>query len=152
MWEENLRKIKLILPEPPKPAGAYIPAVRFENLIFISGQIPMVQGELRFKGKLGKEVTVKDGYQAARICAINALSVLKSELGGLDKVKRIVKLVGYVNSTSQFYDQPKVINGASDLLREVFDDDGMHARVAIGTNSLPLNACVEIELIAGVLL
>ena len=78
--------------------------------------------------------------------------MLKSELGGLDKVKRIVKLVGYVNSTSQFYDQPKVINGASDLLREVFDDDGMHARVAIGTNSLPLNACVEIELIAGVLL
>ena len=148
MIEEQLKRKGIELPEPPKPAGVYLPAVTVRNLVFVAGQIPSVKGVLRYKGKLVKDITLEDGYQAARVCALNALSVLKSELGTLDKVTRIVRVSGFVNCTDDFTDQPKVINGASDLLIEVFGDAGKHARVAVGTNALPLGAAVEVEILA----
>ena len=148
MIEEQLKRKGIELPEPPKPAGVYLPAVTVRNLVFVAGQIPSVKGVLRYKGKLVKDITLEDGYQAARICALNALSVLKSELGTLDRVVRIVRVGGFVNCTDDFADQSKVINGASDLLIEVFGDAGKHARVAVGTNALPLGAAVEVEILA----
>ncbi len=141
-------RIEIRLPNPPKPAGSYIPAVRVGNILYISGQIPFVDGEIKCKGKLGKDVTVEEGYQAARVCGLNALSVLKNEIGDLHKVRRIVKLSGYVNGTEGFIDHPKVVDGASDLMSEVFGDVGRHARIALGANSLPLGSAVEIDLIA----
>jgi enamine deaminase RidA (YjgF/YER057c/UK114 family) len=148
MIEERLKSKGVELPEPPKPAGVYVPAVKAQNLIFVAGQIPFVNGVLKYKGKLGRDVNLEEGYQAARICALNALSVLKSELGTLDRVTRIVRVAGFVNSADDFTDQPKVINGASDLLTEAFGDAGKHARIAVGTNTLPLGAAVEIEILA----
>ncbi len=141
-------RIEIRLPNPPKPAGSYIPAVRVGNILYISGQIPFVDGEIKYKGKLGKDVTVEEGYQAARACGLNALSALKNEIGDLHKVRRIIKLSGYVNGTEGFIDQPKVVDGASDLMSEVFGDVGRHARIALGANSLPLGSAVEIDLIA----
>lgn len=140
----------LELPTPPKPAGAYVPSVRAGNLIFVAGQIPVAEGKVKFIGRVGDDLSIEDGYKAAKLCALNALSILKAELGSLDKVKRIIRLAGYVSSAEKFYDQAKVVNGASDLLVEVFGDDGKHARVALGVYSLPLNAAVEMELIVEV--
>lgn len=150
MIEESLASKGIELPEPPKPAGAYVPAVRVQNLIFVAGQIPLVKGFLKYKGKVGKDLAVEDGYKAAKVCALNALSVLKNELGTLDKVVRIVRVAGFVNSAEDFVDQPKVINGASDLFVEVFGERGKHARIAVGTNTLPIEAAVEIEVLAEV--
>lgn len=138
------------LPDPPNPAGSYIPAVRVGNFVYLSGQIPFVEGTIKYTGKLGKDLTVHQGYQAARICGLNALGVLKNEIGDLHLVRRIVKLCGYVNSTENFADHPKVVNGASDLMSEVFGDNGRHSRIAVGANSLPLGSAVEIDLIAEV--
>lgn len=148
MIEEKLKHKGIELPSPPTPAGVYVPAVRVGNLVFVAGQIPSVRGVLKYKGKLVKDIALEDGYQAARVCALNALSVLKNELGTLDRVVRIVRVGGFVNCTDDFTDQPKVINGASDLLVEVFGDAGKHARVAVGTNALPLGAAVEVEILA----
>ncbi|MBM3897379.1 MAG: RidA family protein [Thaumarchaeota archaeon] len=148
MIEERLKSKGIELPEPPKPAGAYVPAVKVQNFVFVAGQLPFVKGVLKYKGKLGRETNLEEGYQAARICALNALSVLKSELGTLDRVSRIVRVAGFVNSAEDFTDQPKVINGASDLLAEAFGDAGKHVRIAVGTNTLPLGAAVEVEILA----
>ncbi|HEY4674271.1 MAG TPA: RidA family protein [Nitrososphaerales archaeon] len=148
MIEERLKSKGIELPESPKPAGAYVPAVKVQNLVFVAGQIPSIKGVLKYKGKLGKDITLEEGYQAARICALNALSVLKSELGTLDRVARIVRVAGFVNCIEDFTDQPKVINGASDLFAEAFGDAGKHARIAVGTNTLPLGAAVEVEILA----
>lgn len=148
MIEERLKGKSIELPEPPKPAGAYVPAVRVQNLIFVAGQIPFVKGALKYKGKVGRDISIEDGYQAARICAINALSILKSELGSLDKVARIVRVAGFVNCADDFVEQPKVINGSSDLLVDVFGDYGKHARIAVGANALPFGAAVEVEILA----
>ena len=150
MIEEKLANMGIELPEPPKPAGAYVPSVRVQNLIFVAGQIPSVKGVLKYKGKVGSNLTIEDGYQAARICALNALSILKSELGSLDKVAGIVRVAGFVNCNNDFVDQPKVVNGASDLLMAVFGEQGRHARIAIGTNTLPLGAAIEVEFLAEV--
>jgi enamine deaminase RidA (YjgF/YER057c/UK114 family) len=145
--EKHLTELGIILPEAPRPVAAYVPAVNSGNLLFVSGQLCLVNGELLYKGRVGKEVSLEQGYEAARIAAVNFLAIVKKELGSLDRVKRVVKVVGYVASDPDFYDQPKVINGASELLAEVFGDQGRHARSAVGVNSLPLNTPVEIEVI-----
>lgn len=146
-FEAKLKELGIELPAAPKPVAAYVPAVRAGEFVYTSGQITMVQGELKFKGKLGKELTVDEGYQAARICALNALSAIRSVVGSLDEIEQITKVVGFVNSAAGFTDQPKVINGASDLLQEVFGVAGQHARSAVGVNELPLNTAVEVEMI-----
>ena len=132
--------------EAPKPVAAYVPGVLDNGYVYTSGQLPSVNGVVR-KGKLGDDLSVEQGYEAAKICAINCLAVVKSLAGNLDKIERIVKVVGFVNSTPDCENQPKVINGASELLGKLFDDAGVHARSAVGVASLPLGACCEIEMI-----
>jgi enamine deaminase RidA (YjgF/YER057c/UK114 family) len=148
--EEKLKAMGLSLPKPPKPVAAYIPAVKTGNLIFISGQIPVVNGELKYKGKVGQGLSIEDGYEAAKICVLNALSIVKDMVGSLDKVKRIVRVVGYVNCSDDFEEPHKVVNGASELLVEIFGEKGRHARLALGTNTLPLGATIELEMIVEV--
>lgn len=145
--EKRLAELGITLPEAPQPVAAYIPAVISGYLLFVAGQLCLVNGELLYKGKVGREVSPEQGCEAARAAVINSLAIIKKELGYLDKVKRVVKVVGYVASDPDFYDQPRVINEASELLVEVFGAKGRHARAAVGVNSLPLNTPVEIEVI-----
>lgn len=146
-YEAKLQQLGIELPAPPKPVATYIPAVQAGELLFLSGVIPLRDGKLAVEGKLGKDLTIEQGYEAARIALLNALAVIHQELGTLDRVKRIVRLVGHVASAAGFVEQPAVINGASDLLVRVFEEAGRHARVAVGAAELPLNAPVELELI-----
>ena len=148
MIEEKLESLGILLPTPPKPAGSYIPVVRTGNLVFVSGQIPMKDGQVQFKGQVPTSISVEEAQKAARLCIINVLAQLKAELGTLDKISRIVRVSGFVNSSSEFYEQPKIINTASDLLYEIFGEKGKHTRIAVGVASLPLNSAVEIDLIA----
>lgn len=145
--ESRLAEIGVILPDVPKPVASYVPAVRSGNLLFLSGQLCTVDGELKYRGKVGKEVSLEDACEAAKAAAINSLTVIKQQIGSLDKVKRIVKVVGYVASDPNFSEQPKVVNGTSDFLVEVFGEKGSHARSAVGVASLPLNVPVEVEMI-----
>jgi len=147
--EERLAELGLVLPETPKPAGAYVPAASAGDLLFVSGQLPLVQGRLRWKGRVGEEVSLEEAKEAAGTAAVNGLSVIKSMVS-LDEVVRIVKLTGYVASAPDFFDQPQVINGASELLEQVFGRAGRHARAAVGVSALPLGAPVEIEMIVQV--
>ena len=144
----RLRELGHELPEVPEPAGVYMPAVRAGPLIFTAGQLPFENGELPEIGKVGGAVTLEKAREAARRCALNALAAAASEAGGLDRVARVVKVTGYVASTPEFDRQPEVINGASDLISEVFGDAGRHARAAVGVAVLPLDAPVEVELVA----
>jgi enamine deaminase RidA (YjgF/YER057c/UK114 family) len=148
--EENLKTLGIDLPEPPSPIGAYLPAVRSGNLLFVSGVLPMVDGRLLFKGKLGLELGIDEGYEAGGVACLNALAIIKKELGNLDKIKRVVKVTGYVASSSGFHDQPKVVNGASEFLLKVFGEKGKHARAAVGCPSLPADSPVEIEMVVEV--
>ena len=148
--EDKLRALDISLPAPPKPVGSYVPAVRAGNLLFLSGMIPFKEGKLGWQGKLGSDLTVEQGQQAARLTLINALAVIRQELGSLDRVKRIVRLSGHVASAPNFHQQPLVLNGASDLLVEIFGEKGTHARLALGAIELPLNAPIELELIVEV--
>ncbi len=148
--EDRLGEMGLKLPEPPAPAGAYVRAKRAGNLVFVAGQIPLVDGELQYVGRVGADLTLEDGYEAARICALNALSVLKAEAGSLESIRQLVRVAGFVRSAEGFTDQPKVINGASELLAEVLGERGKHARLAIGSIELPLGVAVELEVIAEV--
>lgn len=148
MIEERLKALNIILPSPPKPVGSYIPVVITGNLAFVSGQIPIKDGKVTYAGKVSKDLSVEDAQNAARLCVINALAQLKTELGSLDRISKIVRVSGFVNSPPEFTDQPKVINGASDLLFEIFGQNGQHTRIAVGVSSLPLNSTVEIDLIA----
>jgi len=144
--DKRLAELGITLPTPAAPAANYVPFVQSGNLVFVSGQITMMDGELKYVGTVGDDLSTDDGYQAARICAINLLAQVKIACGGdLDRVKRVVKLGGFVNCTADFTDQPKVINGASDLLGEVFGDAGKHARFAVGAPSLPLGIAVEVD-------
>ena len=145
---DRLEKMGLTLPPPPKPAGAYVPAVRTGNLIYVAGQLPFVDGELKYIGKIGAELTLEQGYEAARICALNALSIIHAEVGTLDRISQMVRLAGFVSSAGGFTDQPQVVNGASEFLAEIFEDRGRHARIALGVAELPLGAAVELELLA----
>ena len=147
MIEEKLREIGIMLPIPPKPVGSYIPVVRTGNLVFVSGQIPTSDGKILYSGKVTKDLSIEDAQKAARLCVVNALAQLKLDIGDLDKISRIVRVSGFVNSPPEFTEQSKVINGASDLLFEVFDKKGQHARIAVGVSSLPLNSAVEVDLI-----
>ncbi|MBA5866020.1 MAG: RidA family protein [Nitrospira sp. CR1.3] len=149
-YEAKLKELQIELPQPPKPVATYIPAVRAGDLLFLSGVLPMQNGQLVFSGKLGRELTVEQGMEAAKLALLNALAIAKQELGSLDRVVRIVKVVGHVASAEGFTDQPQVLNGASDLLVAVFGEAGRHARVAIGAAELPRRAAVEIELILSV--
>lgn len=148
MPENKLRELGLELPSVPKPAGSYVPAVRSGNFLFTAGQLPFENGELRIKGKVGDAVTPEEAQEAARICALNALAAVASEAGGLSNIRRIVKVTGFVASAPGFNGQPTVLNGASDLLGEIFGEAGLHARSAVGVAELPLDAPVEVELIA----
>ena len=145
--EKKLKELGISLPASPKPIANYVPAVRAGNLLFVSGHGPYNDGKSILSGKLGKELTVEEGYKTARNVALNCLASIRATLGDLNKVKRVVKLLGMVNCTEDFKDQPKVINGASDLLVEIFGDGGRHARSAVGMQSLPNGIPVEIEMI-----
>jgi enamine deaminase RidA (YjgF/YER057c/UK114 family) len=145
--EQTLASLGIALPTPPAPAGSYVPVVITGSLAFVAGQIPVETGQVKFKGKVGKDVSIETGQQAARLCTINALAQLKAALGSLDRIKRVVKVTGFVNCEPSFADQPKVVNGASDLLVQVFGEKGKHARAAVGVGSLPLESAVEVEFI-----
>ncbi len=145
--EQKLAELGLELPSVATPAGAYVPAVISGNLVFTAGQIPLVDGVLMATGKVGNEISPEFAKEIAQRCALNALAAIKSVLGDLSRVKRVVKVVGFVASTPEFTGQPGVLNGASELLGKVFGDAGLHARSAVGVASLPLDAPVEVELI-----
>ncbi|OSQ38796.1 RidA family protein [Thalassospira mesophila] len=143
--EARLGELGITLPQANAPVANYLPYVRSGNLVNISGQITMENGELKFIGKLGKEYGVEDGQKAARLCALNLVAQLRAAIGDLDNVIRVVKLNAFVNSAPDFTDQPKVVNGASDTMVEIFGDAGKHARSAVGVASLPLGVAVEID-------
>jgi enamine deaminase RidA (YjgF/YER057c/UK114 family) len=145
--EEKLKSMGIKLPETPKLVAAYIPALKVDKLVFTSGQIPVVKGELKYKGKLGAEISKEQGFHAAQICVLNALSAVRDVVGSLDNIEQIVKLVGFVASAENFNEQPAVVNGASEFLQDVFGKKGVHARSAVGVAELPLGVPVEIELI-----
>jgi enamine deaminase RidA (YjgF/YER057c/UK114 family) len=146
--EDRIKELGLDLPGVPAPAGAYLPAVRTGSHVYTAGQVPFVDGALPATGKVGAEVDIERAKELARVCALNAIAAVKAEVGELSRVKRIVKVVGFVASAPGFTRQPEVINGASELLAEVFGAAGKHARSAVGVAVLPLDAPVEVELIA----
>jgi enamine deaminase RidA (YjgF/YER057c/UK114 family) len=146
--EENIKKNNIILPKAPDPVGSYVATKIAGNLLLISGQISMNDKAELIKGKLGKELSTEDGYNAAKRCALSIIAQAKKACSGdLNKIKSCIKLTGFVNSTDSFIEQPKVINGASDLIVSIFGDLGMHARAAVSTNSLPLGVAVEVDAI-----
>ena len=144
-FENNLKKFNINLPQAPDPVGAYVAAKIIGNLVFISGQVSFDPVGKLIKGKVGKDLDLKKAQEAAEFCALNLLSQLRKICGNLDKVKGCVKITGYVNSIDTFVDQPKVLNGASDLISKIFEDKGKHTRAAVSVNSLPLGAAVEVE-------
>ncbi len=144
MIEEKLKQLGITLPTPPTPAGSYVPAIKTGNLLFISGQIPMEDGKVLFTGKVTDD-NLETAQKSAKMCAVNLLAQIKRELGSLDKVTKIVRLSGFVNSDVEFYQHPKVINAASDLFFEIFEDKGKHSRIAVGVACLPLNSMTEID-------
>ncbi len=148
--EEKIKKLGINLPKVPKPVAEYIPAKIVDNLIFCSGQGPTKEGVPVYIGKVGKELTLEEGYNAAKICAINCLSAVKSVIGSLDRIDEIVEIRGFVNSAPEFTRQPEVINGASELLVKLFGEKGKHVRSAVGTSILPNNIPVELEMIVKV--
>ena len=147
--DKKLRELGIVLPTPSKPVANYVPWVRTGNLVFISGQGAVRDGKIEYAGKVGDSLSMEDAITSARLTAINVIAQLRDACGGdLDRVKRIVKLLGFVNCTPTFGEQPKVINGASDLMVEVFGDKGRHARSAVGAPALPFGLSVEVEAIA----
>ena len=148
--ETKLKEMGIELPQAASPMANYVPAVRSGNTVFLSGHGPFGEDGSLITGKVGSDLTIEQGYEAARRVAVGLLGSLKSAIGDLDNIKQIVKVLGFVNCPSDFVDQPKVINGASDFLVEVLGDKGKHARSAVGTNALPMNIAVEIEMIVEV--
>ncbi|MBM3532785.1 MAG: RidA family protein [Alphaproteobacteria bacterium] len=144
--EERLKELKIELPKAAAPAANYVPYTISGRLLFVAGQIPILNGQLKYVGTVGQDLSIEDGQAAARLCALNLIAQAKAACGGnLDKVGRVLKLVGYVQCATGFKDQPKVINGASDLMVQVFGDFGRHARAAVGANALPLGVAAEVE-------
>lgn len=150
MFEEKIKQLGFELPEVAKPLAAYIPAKKVGNLVMTSGQVPIVKGEMKYSGKVGSDLSEEDAQKAAEICALNCLAAIKSIIGSLDSVEEVVKLTVFVNSADGFTSQPKVANGASELIGKIFGNKGLHVRSAVGVNQLPLNAAVEIEMIVRV--
>jgi len=148
--EERLQELGVSLPAPATPVAAYVPCVRTGDLVYVSGQVPMVDGKPSHLGHLGDDVDLEAGRAAARTCAVNVLAALKVELGELSRVRRVVKVTGFVASTADFTDHPKVVNAASELFGDVFGDAGRHARAAVGVAALPLGVPVEVEAIVEV--
>ncbi|WP_395022802.1 RidA family protein [Dongia sp.] len=145
--DSRLAELKIELPKAAAPVANYVPVVVSGKTVYTSGQVTVFNGEFKYQGKLGKEFSVEDGQKAARLCGLNVIAQVKAAIGDLDKVKRVLKLTCFVNSVSEFTDQPKVANGVSDLMVEVFGDAGKHARSAVGVNVLPLNVACEVEAI-----
>ena len=150
MIVDKLRENKIVLPTPPAPAGSYIPVISTGNIAFVSGQIPMKDGKVKFTGKVPNEQTIETSQEAAKLCIINCLAQLNTYFGTLENIKKIIRVSGFVNSTPNFSEHPKIINAASDLLFKVFGDSGKHSRIAVGVTSLPLNSTVEIDMIVEV--
>lgn len=146
-YEERAKSMGITIPKAATPVGAYLLAVQSGTLIFTAGQGPVKDGVPAYKGKIGRDLTVEDGYEAAKLATLNCLAAAKSVLGTLDRVERVVKVNGYVNSAPGFTDQPKVMNGASDVLAQIFGENGRHARTSVGVNELPMNIAVEVELV-----
>jgi enamine deaminase RidA (YjgF/YER057c/UK114 family) len=149
-FEARIKELDLTIPEPPRPVANYVLAVQAGNLVFVSGQLPLVSGQLLMHGKLGRDLSLEQGQEAARQALLNILAAVRSLTGTLDAITRIVKLNGWVASAEGFGNQPQVVNGASRLLEEIFGEAGKHARAAIGVAELPLGAPVELELIVEV--
>jgi len=147
MFEERLRDLSIEIPTPPNPAGSYIPVITTGNLAYVSGQIPMKDGKVIFEGKVPETQSLDSARDAAKICIINGLAQLKANLGSLDKITKFVKVSGFVNSSPNFTEHPKVINAASALLVDIFGDMAKHSRIAVGVTSLPLNSTVEIDMV-----
>src|SRR3990170_4575902 len=145
--EQELARMGLRLPEPTPPVASYVPAVRVGSLLFLSGHGHRMDGEIKFRGKVGRDLTVEDGYEAARLVMLNCLGTIKRAVGDLDHVQRIVKVLGFINAPEGFLETPKVLNGASDLLIHLYGENGRHARSAIGVAALPYEIAVEIEMI-----
>ena len=147
-FEENIKNLKIVLPDAKAPVGSYVATKIVGKLLFISGQISINENGELIKGKIGKELTTEDGYNAAKRCGLSIISQVKSACeNDLSKIKSCIKLTGFVNSTDNFIEQPKVINGASDIIASIFGDAGMHTRAAVSTNSLPLGVSVEVDAI-----
>ncbi len=143
---EVLTKLRIALPTPPSPVGSYVPGIRTGDLILVSGQIPLEDGKLTLTGKVGSDATLEAAQQAARRCVLAGLAIAAEHAGGIDSIEQVVRVGVFVNSAPGFTDQPKVANGASDVLVEIFGDAGRHVRAAVGVNELPLDAAVEVEL------
>jgi enamine deaminase RidA (YjgF/YER057c/UK114 family) len=150
--DERLKELGIVLPGFVAPIASYAPAVLSGAHVFVSGQLPMVEGRLKFEGKVGQEVSADEARECARIAALNCLAAVGSVVGSLDRIKRIVRVTGYIRSGNNFKEHPRVLNGASDLLLEIFGDAGIHARSAVGASELPLGAPVEVEMIVEILL
>lgn len=150
MIEEKIKELGFEVPEAAKPLAAYIPAKRIGNLVMTSGQVPLVDGKLKYAGKIGVDVSEEEGQKAAEICALNCLAAIKGVIGNLDKIDEVVKLTVFVNSQDGYSAQPKIANGASELIGKIFGEKGLHARSAVGVSGLPINAPVEIEMIVKV--
>ena len=145
--EEKIKELGFELPQAPSPLGSYLPSLRAGNLVFLSGILPLKNGKLYMSGKVGEDLNLAEAQECARIAVMNALSALKNQIGYLDKVRRCVKVTGYVSSAATFFEQPHVMNAASDLLYSIFGESGKHVRSAVGTSVLPMNAPIEIEFI-----
>ena len=147
MIEKRLKELGIIIPNAPKPVGSYLPVVLSGKLAFVSGQIPIKDGQVVYQGKVGDTQSIDNAQEAAKLCVINGLAQIEAYCGTLDNLEKIIKISGFVNSTKDFTEHPKVINAASDLLMKIFDEKGRHSRIAIGVSSLPLNATVEIDMV-----
>ena len=147
MIEAKIKELGFILPEPAKPLAAYIPAIRIDKLVYTAGQLPSINGQLQYKGKVGFNVSEEDGQKAAVLSLLNCLAVIKSVCGDLDQIEQVVKLTVFINSADGFTNQPKVANGASELLLRIFGESGKHVRSAVGVNELPIDAALEIEMV-----
>lgn len=145
--EEKIKELGYDLPVPPQPLGSYVPCIKIGNLLFLSGILPLRNGKLIRKGIVGENITIEEAKEDIKITVINALAIVKSYIGSLNKIKKCVKMTGYIASSKNFFDQPSLLNSASDLLYEIFGEKGKHTRVAIGVNVLPFNAPVELEFI-----
>ena len=148
MFEENIKQLGIEIPDMPSPLANYVPYRVSDSVVYVSGQGPVKNGQLVFKGKVGEDISLEDGIKAAELCCINIIAALKKSINGdWNRLDSFLKLGGFVNCNNNFYDQPKIINGASDLIAKVFGDTGMHTRAAVSTNSLPLGVAVEIDAI-----